>query len=79
MWLFLTPVVYASSSISQPWRTLSAINPMVGVVEGFRWATLNPVAPPWVLIGVSALSSIVFLLGGLAYFDRVERSFADLI
>jgi lipopolysaccharide transport system permease protein len=79
MWLFLTPVVYASSSISQPWRTLSAINPMVGVVEGFRWATLSPVAPPWALIGVSALSSLVFLFVGLAYFDRVERSFADLI
>jgi lipopolysaccharide transport system permease protein len=79
MWLFLTPVVYASSSISQPWRTLSAINPMVGVVEGFRWATLSPVAPSWALIGVSALSSLVFLFGGLAYFDRVERSFADLI
>jgi lipopolysaccharide transport system permease protein len=79
MWLFLTPVVYSSSSISQPWRTLSAINPMVGVVEGFRWATLNPVSPPWALIGVSAVSAVFFLVGGLAYFDRVERGFADLI
>jgi lipopolysaccharide transport system permease protein len=79
MWLFLTPIVYASSSIGQPWRTLSAINPMVGVVEGFRWATLSPVDPPWALIGVSAISSVAVLLAGLAYFDRVERGFADLI
>lgn len=79
MWLFLTPVVYSSNSISEPWRTLSAINPMVGVVEGFRWATLNPVAPPWELVGVSAVSAVFFLVAGLAYFDRVERGFADLI
>jgi lipopolysaccharide transport system permease protein len=79
MWLFLTPIVYSSNSISEPWRTLSAINPMVGVVEGFRWATLSPVAPPWELVGISALSSVVVLIAGLAYFDRVERSFADLI
>jgi lipopolysaccharide transport system permease protein len=79
MWLFLTPIVYSSNSISEPWRTISAVNPMVGVVEGFRWATLSPVAPPWELVGISALSSVVVLIAGLAYFDRVERSFADLI
>jgi lipopolysaccharide transport system permease protein len=79
MWLFISPIAYPSSLIGQPWRTLSAINPMVGVVEGFRWATLSPVAPPWALIGVSAASSVVFFVAGLAYFDRVERRFADLI
>jgi len=79
MWLFITPVVYPSSSIDEPWRTLSAINPMVGVVEGFRWATLGTGNAPWDLIGVSALSALLIFAAGLAYFDRVERSFADLV
>jgi lipopolysaccharide transport system permease protein len=79
MWLFITPVVYPSSSIDEPWRTLSAINPMVGVVEGFRWATLGTSNAPWDLIGVSAVSALVIFAAGLAYFDRVERSFADLV
>jgi lipopolysaccharide transport system permease protein len=79
MWLFLTPVVYPNSALSQPLRTISAINPMVGVVEGFRWALLGSGSAPWHLIGISAAGAAVILLGGLAYFDRVERSFADLI
>ncbi len=79
MWLFLTPIVYPTSSLSDPWQTISAINPMVGVVEGFRWATLGAGDAPLDLIGISAGSALVLLLAGLAYFDRVERSFADLI
>jgi lipopolysaccharide transport system permease protein len=78
MWLFATPVVYSSSLIDEPWRTLTAINPMVGVVEGFRWAVLGSDAP-LALIGVSAVSALVLFVAGLAYFDRVERSFADFI
>jgi lipopolysaccharide transport system permease protein len=79
MWLFITPVVYPSSSIDEPWRTLSAINPMVGVVEGFRWATLGTGNAPWDLIAVSAASAVLILVAGLAYFDRVERAFADYV
>jgi lipopolysaccharide transport system permease protein len=79
IWLFATPVVYPSSLLDEPWRTLSAINPMVGVVEGFRWATLGSGAPPWELIGISAISAIVVFFLGLAYFDRVERGFADYV
>ena len=52
---------------------------MVGVVEGFRWATLGTGDAPWALIGVSAVSRLVLLFAGLAYFDRVERSFADYV
>lgn len=78
MWLFATPVVYPSSLIGEPWRTLTAINPMVGVVEGFRWAVLGSGAP-FDLIGISAVSAAVIFVLGLAYFDRVERSFADYI
>jgi lipopolysaccharide transport system permease protein len=79
MWLFATPVAYPSSLIEEPWRTITAINPMVGVVEGFRWATLGTNDAPWSLIGISAASALVLLVAGLAYFDRVERSFADFI
>jgi lipopolysaccharide transport system permease protein len=79
MWLFATPIAYPSSLISEPWRTLSAINPMVGVVEGFRWAALGEGSPPWALMGISALSALVLLVGGLAYFDRTERGFADYV
>jgi lipopolysaccharide transport system permease protein len=79
MWLFLTPIAYSSTLIDEPWRTLYAINPMVGVVEGFRWATLDTAAAPVTLIAVSAVSAVVILLVGLAYFDRVERGFADFV
>jgi lipopolysaccharide transport system permease protein len=79
LWLFASPVAYPSSLLDEPWRTVSAINPMVGVVEGFRWATLGAGPAPWDLIGISAVSAIVILLAGLAYFDRVERGFADYV
>lgn len=79
MWLFATPIAYPSSLIGEPWRTVSALNPMVGVVEGFRWATLGTGDAPWDLIGVSALAAVILLLAGLAYFDRVERAFADYV
>jgi lipopolysaccharide transport system permease protein len=79
LWLFITPIVYPSSTLDEPWRTLSAINPMVGVVEGFRWATLGTGNAPWDLIGISALAAAVLFVAGLAYFDRVERAFADFV
>jgi lipopolysaccharide transport system permease protein len=79
LWLFLTPIVYPSSTIAEPWRTLSAINPMVGAVEGFRWATLGTGDAPWNLIGVSAAAAAIVFVAGLAYFDRVERAFADFV
>jgi lipopolysaccharide transport system permease protein len=78
MWLFATPVAYPSSIIDEPLRTISAINPMVGVVEGFRWAVLGA-DPQLTLIGISAASALFVLAAGLAYFDRVERSFADFV
>jgi lipopolysaccharide transport system permease protein len=79
LWLFLTPVVYPSSLLDEPWQTLSAINPMTGVVEGFRWAVLDAGPAPVDLMLISAGSAVLFFLAGLAYFARVERDFADVI
>jgi lipopolysaccharide transport system permease protein len=79
LWMFLTPIVYPSSLLSSTWQTISAINPMVGVVEGFRWAVLDTGSAPLEQMAVSAVAALIMLGLGLAYFDRVERSFADLI
>ncbi len=79
IWLFATPIAYPSTLLGSPWRTLVALNPMAGIVEGFRWSVLGTSASPWNMIGLSALSSIVLLAAGLFYFGRVERTFADLV
>jgi lipopolysaccharide transport system permease protein len=79
LWLFATPIAYPLTLIHGPWRTIAAINPMTGVVEGFRWAVLGSPAAPWTLIAVSAAAAALLLVVGLAYFDRVERRFADII
>jgi len=78
-WFFLTPIVYSNSVVSEPLRTISAINPMVGVVESFRWAVLDTGHPSWAILAISFGSAMAIVVGGLAYFDRVERSFADVI
>lgn len=77
--LFATPIAYAGDTVDQPWQTLWALNPMVGVADGFRWAVLGIGGTPWTTFAVSAVSALVIFIGGLAYFDRVERSFADLL
>jgi len=78
-WLFSTPIAYPSSLLSQPWRTLYGINPMVGVVEGFRWALLGTDTAPGPIIIVSSLVAFALLVGGAFYFRRLEKSFADVI
>lgn len=77
-WMFATPVVYSSSLLEEPWRTLYGLNPMVGVVEGFRWALLGT-DPPKMMILVSALVSIGLLISGAYYFRRMEKTFADVM
>ncbi len=77
-WLFATPVVYPSSLLEEPWLTLYGINPMVGVVEGFRWALLGT-DPPKAMIFLSFLVSLAVLFSGAYYFRRIEKSFADVI
>jgi lipopolysaccharide transport system permease protein len=78
-WMFATPIAYPSSLIPPAWRPLYGLNPMAGVVEGFRWALLGKTeGPGWLLI-VSASAVILLLVGGLYYFRRTERIFADIV
>jgi lipopolysaccharide transport system permease protein len=79
LWLFATPVAYPSSLLPEPWRSLYGLNPMAGVVEGFRWALLGRMAVPGPLIAVSAAAVLALLIGGLWYFSRVEQAFADVV
>lgn len=78
-WLYLTPVAYPSGLIHQPWRTVYALNPTAGVVEGVRWAVLGTDTAPGPLIAVSTAAAIVILAGGLYYFRQVEGTFADVV
>lgn len=79
LWLFATPIAYPSSLLPQPWRTLYGLNPMAGVVEGFRWALLRANNAPGRIIIVSSLAAIMILVSGAFYFRRTEKSFADLV
>lgn len=79
VWLFATPVAYPSSLVPTAWRPLLGLNPMVGVVEGFRWALFGGMEAPVLLLGLSGVGAALLLLGGLYYFQRSEASFADLI
>jgi lipopolysaccharide transport system permease protein len=78
-WLFATPVAYPSSLIPEPWRALYGLNPMAGVVEGFRWALLGKTEAPGALLAVSVAVVVLVLVGGMHYFARMEESFADLV
>jgi lipopolysaccharide transport system permease protein len=78
-WLFTTPIVYPSSLIPEPWRTLYSINPMVWVVEGFRWALLGTDTAPGPIIIVSSLVALAMLVSGAFYFRRMEKTFADVV
>jgi lipopolysaccharide transport system permease protein len=78
-WMFATPIAYPSSLLSEPWRTLYGINPMAGVVEGFRWALLGTDTAPGPVITVSSLVALTLLLSGAFYFRRMERTFADVV
>jgi lipopolysaccharide transport system permease protein len=78
-WLFATPVAYPSSIIPERWRWLYGVNPMAGVVEGFRWALLGKADAPGPLLAVSVGVVVLIFVSGLYYFRRMEETFADLV
>ncbi len=78
-WMFATPIAYPSSLLPQPWRTVYGINPMAGVVEGFRWALLGTQSAPGLMIAVSSLAAVSILISGAFYFRRMEKTFADIV
>ncbi|MCZ7663053.1 MAG: ABC transporter permease [Thermoleophilia bacterium] len=79
LWLFATPIAYPSSLLGEPWRTVYGVNPMVGVVEGFRWALLGTQSRPGPMVLVSAAVALALLFSGAVYFRRMERTFADVV
>jgi len=78
-WLFASPVAYPSSLVPEPWRTVYGLNPMAGVIDGFRWALLGTGDAPGPMTAVSALVVALLLGSGLLFFRRVERRFADIV
>jgi lipopolysaccharide transport system permease protein len=79
LWLLVTPVAYSSSLVPPQWRAIYGVNPMVSVVEGFRWALLSQSPPPGAMLAVSAAATAALLVGGLFYFRRLEKTFADVV
>lgn len=78
-WMFITPVAYSSTLIPERWRAWYGLNPMAGVVEGFRWALLGKPGEVGPLILISSIAVVVLLVGGLYYFRRMERTFSDVV
>ena len=79
IWLFITPVAYPSTLVPARWQAVYGINPMAGAVAGFRWALLGLPQPPAHLLVASVATAVILLTGGLFYFRRMERSFADVV
>ena len=79
LWLFATPVAYPASLVPEPWRAILGLNPMTGVVEGFRWALLGKAQPARPILAISTLVVIALLVAGLYSFRRMERTFADVV
>lgn len=78
-WMFATPIAYPSSLLSEPWRSIYGLNPMVGVVEGFRWSLFQNIEAPETMILISSVTAVLLLIGGAFYFRRMEKSFADIV
>jgi lipopolysaccharide transport system permease protein len=79
LWLYASPVIYPVTLVPGRWQWLLALNPMAGVIDGFRWAVLGQGSPNYAVLGVSAATGLALMLSGLVYFKHVERRFADVI
>ena len=78
-WMYASPLAYSASLIPEQWKSLYSLNPMVGIIEGFRWSFLGSPIFPWLSFGISIPISLLIFMSGLLVFKRVERSFADVI
>jgi lipopolysaccharide transport system permease protein len=78
-WLFASPVAYPSTLVPLKWRWVYGLNPMAGVIEGFRWALTGHGQPPSIMLAVSAGMVLLLVGGGLAYFHRMEGTIADVV
>jgi lipopolysaccharide transport system permease protein len=79
VWMYASPVVYPVSVVPERWRLLYSLNPMTGVIEGFRWALLGKKSPDFVIMALSMIAVLFIFLAGLIYFKRTERTFADIL
>jgi lipopolysaccharide transport system permease protein len=79
IWMYASPIVYPLSMVPQQWQMLYSLNPMVGVIEGFRWAVFGQGHPNFMALGMSAIIIVILMAGGLVFFRRMERTFADVI
>ena len=79
VWMFATPVAYPSSVVPGNWKLIYGLNPMVGVVDGFRWALLGKPESPGAPLLISVIMVLTLLVGGLYYFRRLEQQFADIV
>ena len=79
VWLYITPIAYTAALVPEKWRLVYAINPMVSVVDGFRWALLGKTLPNWEGVAISSLIILVLLISGLFYFRATEKTFTDIV
>ena len=77
IWMFVSPVVYPVSLVPEKWRLLYSLNPMVGIIEGFRWAVMGKAPPNFGIMAISGFAVLASLVGGILFFKRMERTFAD--
>jgi homopolymeric O-antigen transport system permease protein len=79
LWMFITPIIYPLNLVSDEWQLVYSLNPMVGVIEGFRWALLSVGDPPTINILLSIVISLLVLVSGIWFFNRMEKTFADVV
>ena len=79
IWMYASPIVYPGSLVPEKWRMLYGLNPMAGVIDGFRWAFLGTAPPSLTTLTISTVGIVLISLGGLMYFSRMERVFADVV
>jgi lipopolysaccharide transport system permease protein len=77
--MFASPVIYPVTLVPESWRLLYSLNPMTGVIEGFRWALVGNLAPDFGLMGASTVAVLIVLMGGIVYFKNAERTLVDVV